>query len=116
MALLQPEKCMEYLYYIGFPALCLLNKPNLKGLEFETCFVKTRPRKVGSKSDRNVFQVYLFGDSGCGKSTLLKWILDRPRESKDDVLSTSIDAEGSIVISNGLEGDDERFIVVSIRF
>lgn len=70
LALTNPAKCVEYLYYIGYSDLCLYRtqgKDGRKLLSVDLCLNKCRPRKPLKRNDRKVYQVFIFGEPGCGK-------------------------------------------------
>ena len=68
MTLLEPQKSLAHLIYIGYPG------------EASSAFRITRRRRQDKKrqrSQRVVFQAYVFGASNSGKSALLNALVGR---------------------------------------
>lgn len=69
MTLLEPQKSLSYLIYLGYP-----NDPSSA---FRITNRRRRDRRR-QRSDRVVFQCYVFGATNCGKSALLNAFIGRP--------------------------------------
>ncbi|EFJ25633.1 MIRO family protein [Selaginella moellendorffii] len=86
MTLLDPVKSLGHLIYIGYPA------------DLTSAFRITRRRRLDRKkqrSQRTIFQCYVFGPRGAGKSALLNALIGRPfadtsRSTEEDRFSANI--------------------------